>query len=141
MKIYKESKVLQEVRRIKEKMSKEAARIGPERFYLSLNGTAARLMAKYRSPHRSASPLSSEARKAKRRALVDALPEPKAIQEVHRIRQEIRAEEKRVGSDQYWAEVNRRGKEFARRHGLKYVESPSSASVLHDKPAKKHQVH
>ena len=43
MKVYKESKVLQEVRRIKEKMSEEAARVGPEKFYLSLNGTAARL--------------------------------------------------------------------------------------------------
>jgi hypothetical protein len=46
MKIYKESKVLLEVRRIKEKMSEEAARLGPEKYYLSLNGTAARLMAK-----------------------------------------------------------------------------------------------
>jgi hypothetical protein len=52
MKIYKESKVLQDVRRIKEKMSEEAARIGPEKFYLSLNGTAARLTAKYRTKKR-----------------------------------------------------------------------------------------
>ncbi len=52
MKIYKESKVLQEVRRIKEKISEEAARVGPEKFYMSLNGTAARLMAKHRANKR-----------------------------------------------------------------------------------------
>jgi len=67
--------------------------------------------------------------------------EPGAIRELRRIRQEMLAEEKRVGSDRYWAEANRQGKAFARRHGLKYVESPSSASILHDKPAKKHKVH
>jgi threonyl-tRNA synthetase len=66
--------------------------------------------------------------------------EPAAIRELHRIRQEMIAEEKRVGSDKYWAEANRQGREFARRHGLKYVESPSSAYVLHDKPTK-HKVH
>jgi hypothetical protein len=65
--------------------------------------------------------------------------EPAAIRELHRIRQEMRAEEKRVGSDKFWAGVNQRGREFARRHGLKYVESPSSAYVLHDEPAKKHE--
>jgi hypothetical protein len=53
MKIYKESKVLHEVRLIKEKMSEEAARRGPETFYLSLNGTAARLMAKHRTKKRT----------------------------------------------------------------------------------------
>jgi hypothetical protein len=67
--------------------------------------------------------------------------EPAAIRELHRIRQEIRAEEKRVGSDQYWAEANRQGRDFARRHRLKYVESQSSAYLLHDQPAKKHKVH
>ncbi len=63
---------------------------------------------------------------------------PDAVRELHRIRQEIRAEIERVGSEKYWAEANREGREFARRHGLKYVESPSSAYVLHDKPAKQH---
>jgi len=63
--------------------------------------------------------------------------EPAAIRELHRIRQEIRAEEKRVGSDKYWAEANRQGKEFARRHRLKYVESTSSSYFLHEKPARK----
>jgi hypothetical protein len=54
MKIYQESKVLGDVRRIKEEISKEAARLGREKFYLSLNGTAARLMAKYRTKKRKA---------------------------------------------------------------------------------------
>ena len=67
--------------------------------------------------------------------------EPAAVRELHRIRQALRAEEKRVGSDKYWAEANRQGREFARRHGLKYVESPSIAYVLHDKPAGKQKVH
>jgi threonyl-tRNA synthetase len=57
---------------------------------------------------------------------------------LRRIRQQMLAEEKRVGSDKYWAEANRQGREFAQQHGLRYVESPSSAYVLHDKPAKKH---
>jgi hypothetical protein len=63
--------------------------------------------------------------------------EPAAIRELRRIRQEMLAEEKRVGSDQYWAEANRQGKAFARSHGLKYVESSSSACVLHGKPPRK----
>jgi hypothetical protein len=67
--------------------------------------------------------------------------ESKVFTELRRIRNEMLAEEKRVGSDQFWANVNRQGKEFARRHGLKYVESPSSADVLHDKPAKKQKVY
>lgn len=48
MKTYKESKVLREVRRIKEKIAEEAARVGYEKYYLSLNGNAAKLLAKYR---------------------------------------------------------------------------------------------
>jgi hypothetical protein len=54
MKVYQESKVLHRVRRIKEEIAKEAARVGHEKFYLSLNGTAARLMAKHRSTKRKA---------------------------------------------------------------------------------------
>ena len=54
MKIYKESKTLPAVRRIKEKLSEEAARVGPEKFYLSLNGTAARLLVKHRTKKRKA---------------------------------------------------------------------------------------
>jgi hypothetical protein len=52
MKIYQESRVLGNVRHIKEEISKEAAKLGHEKFYLSLNGTAARLMAKYRTKKR-----------------------------------------------------------------------------------------
>jgi hypothetical protein len=66
--------------------------------------------------------------------------EPAAILELRQIRQALHAEKERLGSDKFWAETNQQGKEFARRHGLKYVESPSSAYVLHDKPAKKHKV-
>jgi hypothetical protein len=54
MKIYQESKVLGDVRRIKEEISKEGARVGHEKFYMSLNGTAARLVAKYRTKKRKA---------------------------------------------------------------------------------------
>jgi len=63
--------------------------------------------------------------------------EPLAIRELRRIRQEMVAEEKLVGSDKYWTEANHQGREFARKHGLKYVESPSSAYMLHDQPANK----
>jgi hypothetical protein len=63
--------------------------------------------------------------------------EPAAIRELRRIRQEMLAEEKRAGSEKYWSQANQQGREFARQHGFKYVESSSSAYVLHDKPAKK----
>jgi hypothetical protein len=63
--------------------------------------------------------------------------ESKVFTDLRRIRDEMLAEEKRVGSDQFWAEVNRKGEEFARRHGLKYVDSAPRADVLHDKPARK----
>jgi hypothetical protein len=63
--------------------------------------------------------------------------EPAAVLELRRIRQAMRAEKKRVGSDRFWAEANRQSREFARQHGLRYVELPSSTYVLHDKPAKK----
>jgi hypothetical protein len=62
--------------------------------------------------------------------------EPEAIRELRRIRDEMLAEEKRVGSDKFWAEVNRQGKEFARRHGLKYVETPPTAASVREKRAK-----
>jgi hypothetical protein len=67
--------------------------------------------------------------------------ESKVFTELRRIRSELLAEEKRVGSDKFWADVNRQGREFARRHGLKYVESPSSDYVRHDKPAGKQKAH
>lgn len=132
---------MREIRAVRDRMAGCVEQEGIFAFYASLEGRAAKLMAQHRSANGVAAPHSTAARKAKRRALVDALPEPKAIQEVHHIRQEIRAEEKRAGSDKYCAEVNRRGKEIARQHGLKYVESPSSEYVLHDRPLKKHKVH
>ena len=62
--------------------------------------------------------------------------EPEAIRELHRIREEMLAEEKRVGSAKYWAEANEEGKAFARRHGLKYVETPPTAASVREKRAK-----
>jgi len=62
--------------------------------------------------------------------------EPNAIRELHRIRQQMQAEEQRVGSDKFWAETNRQGRAFARRHGLRYVESVSTATVVRERPTK-----
>ena len=137
----KEAEVTREIRAVRDRMAGRVEQEGILAFYTSLAGRATKLMARHRSPQPAALPRSIEARKAKRRALVDALPEPKAIQEVHRIRQELQAEEKRVGSEKFRAEVNRHGREFARRHRLKYVEPPSSDYVLHDQPAGKQRVH
>jgi hypothetical protein len=67
--------------------------------------------------------------------------ESKVFTELRRIRTEMLAEEKRIGTDKYWAGVNERGKEYARKLGLKYAESPSSADVLHDKPVGKNKAH
>ena len=56
--------------------------------------------------------------------------ESKVFKELRRIRDEMLAEEKRVGSDKYWAEANREAREFARQHGLKYVDTlPHTAGV------------
>ena len=55
--------------------------------------------------------------------------ESKVFTELRRVRDEMLAEEKRVGSDKYWAEVNRQGKEFAHRHGMKIVELPVATAV------------
>ncbi len=137
----KEAEVAREIRAVRDRMARRVEQEGILAFYTSLDGHAAKLMARHRSPQRSALPRSLAARKAKRRAVVDALPEPAAISELRRIRSELLADEKRVGSDKFWAGVTRQGREFARRHGLKYVESPSSAYVLHDKPAGKQKAH
>ena len=67
MKTYTESNILLEVRHIKEKLSEEAARIGPEKFYLSLNGTAAKLIARYRGKPRAVPPHRGATEKTKRR--------------------------------------------------------------------------
>jgi len=78
VKLYIESNVLLAVRRIKEKLSGEAARIGPEKFYLSLNGTAARLTARYRTTPRTVRPGGSAPGKAKRHD-----PEPSGALALH----------------------------------------------------------
>jgi hypothetical protein len=135
----KEPEVMREIRVVRDRMARRVEKEGIFAFYASLAGRAEKLMAQYRSPERAARPGSLKAREAKRRALVATLPEPRAIQEIHRIREQMHADEKRVGSDKFFAEANRRGREFARQHGLKYVESPSSAYVLHDEPTKKHE--
>lgn len=136
----KEEEATREIRAVRERMAWLVEQEGIFAFYASLEGRAAKLMALHRSPQRLAQPRSIEARTVKRHALVDALPESSAIQDLRRIREEMLAEEERVGGDKYRAEVTRQGKGSARRHWLKYAASPSSADVLHDKPAKKHQV-
>jgi hypothetical protein len=122
----KEPEVTREIRAVRERMAHRVEQEGIFSFYASLEGRAAKLMARHRSPRRTALPRGIAARNAKRRALVDALPESKTIQEIRRIRQEMLAEENRGGGD---------------KHGLRYVDSPSCADVLHDKPAKKNKVH
>jgi len=67
--------------------------------------------------------------------------EPAAIRELRRIRQAMLAEEKRVGSNKFWTEVNRQGKEFAHRYGLNYVDSLSMMVALRNKPARTRKVH
>ena len=62
--------------------------------------------------------------------------EPAAVRELHQIREQMLAEEKRIGSDKYWTEANRKGEEFARRHGLKYVAAPATAAVVRERPTK-----
>ena len=64
--------------------------------------------------------------------------EPEAVRELHKIREEMLAEEKRVGSETFWTEVNRQGKEFARKHGLRYLEAKPDAATIREKPAKKY---
>ena|GEM_PF-1893696 len=126
-----------ELRAVRERMARRIAHKGVFAFYCSLRGRAAKLMALHPSPRRAAQPRGIAARAAKRRALVDALPESSAIRELRRIRAEMMAEEKRVGSDKYWAGFNEQGKKYARRLGLKYADAPSSVDVLRDQPVKK----
>ncbi len=133
----KEPEVTREIRAVRDRMAGHVEEEGIYPFYAALNGRAAKLMALHRSPQRAAPPRDIKSRMAKRRALLDGLAEPRAIREIRRIRDEMLAEEKRVGSDQFWAEVNRKGEEFARQHKLKYEESAPKADVLHDKLARK----
>jgi hypothetical protein len=102
----KEAEVTREIRAVRDRMARRVEQEGIFALYASLEGRAAKLMARHRSPRHTALPHNSEARKARRRALVDALPQPEAIQEVRRIRDRMRED------------------------------SSSSAFVLHDKPVK-----
>ena len=62
--------------------------------------------------------------------------EPAAVRELHQIREQMLAEEKRVGSEKFWTEANRKGEAFAHRHGLKYVGTHTRAPVVRERPAK-----
>ena len=62
--------------------------------------------------------------------------EPEAIRELHRIREEMLSDEKRVGRARYWAEANEQAQQFARRHGLKYLEAAPRAAAVREKRAK-----
>jgi len=62
--------------------------------------------------------------------------EPAAVRELQQIREQMLAEEKRAGSDKFWTEANRKGEEFARRHGLKYIAAPTLAPSVRERPAK-----
>jgi hypothetical protein len=61
--------------------------------------------------------------------------EPEAIRELHRIREQILAEEKRVGRAKYWAEANEQARQFARQHGLKHVEAGRTTANVREKRA------
>jgi len=65
--------------------------------------------------------------------------EPAAVRELHRIREQMLAEEKRVGSDKYWADANREARVFARRHGLKYVAAKPGVAAVREKPLKRYK--
>ena len=103
----KEAEVTREIRAIRDQMARRVEHEGIFAFYASLDGRAAKLMARHRSPRHAAFPRGIEARKARRHALVDALPEPEAIQEAP-----------------------------PHPAGNMLTESPSSAYVLHEKPVK-----
>jgi hypothetical protein len=49
------------------------------------------------------------------------------------------ADEKRTGSSKYCVEANRQAREFARRHGLKYVSSKASVETVREKPLKRYK--
>jgi hypothetical protein len=57
--------------------------------------------------------------------------EPAAVRELHRIRQDMLAEETRVGRDKFWAETNRQGKQFARCKGRLKSAAGGAPKVQH----------
>jgi hypothetical protein len=65
--------------------------------------------------------------------------EPAAVRELHRIREEMLVEEKRAGNGEYWTEANRQAKEFAQRHGLKYVEAKPVVETVREKRSKRYK--
>ena len=64
--------------------------------------------------------------------------EPEAIRELRQIRDEMLAEEERVGSEKFWAEVQRQGQAFARKHGLRYMETKPSVQTVREKPSRRY---
>jgi len=65
--------------------------------------------------------------------------EPEALRELHRIREQIHKEAVAVGIERYWAEANRQGREFARRHGLKYVQAKPGVEAIREKRSKQYK--
>ena len=86
---YKEPGVTREIRAVRDRMAQRIEQEGVFAFYASLKGHAAKLMAQHRSPRRPVLPRSAAARRAKRKALADALPESNVIREVRRIRRDM----------------------------------------------------
>ena len=62
--------------------------------------------------------------------------EPAAVRELHRIREQMQAEEKRVGSERYWADAHREALEFMRRPGCKLRPFKPETAVVHERRAK-----
>jgi len=81
----KEAEVTREIRAIRDQMARRVEQERHLAFYVSLEGRAAKLMARHRSPRHTALPHSSAARKARRHALWTRCRKPEAIQEVRRI--------------------------------------------------------
>jgi hypothetical protein len=62
--------------------------------------------------------------------------EPAAIRELHRIREQMLAEEKRVGSATYWAEAHEEALEFMRRPGCKLRPLKTETAGVREHPGK-----
>ena len=62
--------------------------------------------------------------------------EPAALRELHRIREQLLVEEKRVGSEKYWADTHREALEFMRRKGCKLRPLKHEAAIVRERPAK-----
>jgi hypothetical protein len=62
--------------------------------------------------------------------------EPSALRELHRIREQMLAEEKRVGSARYWEETHQEALEFTRRSGCKLRPLKTAPAIVRERPAK-----